>query len=141
MDSKKLALRCGKLADDKKAEEIVILDMRTVTAVTDYFVVCTGTSEPHLRAILEEITDKLRTEEQLRPRAVDGALATAWVVVDYGDVIVHIMRAEQRQRYNLEGLWSDAPRVSSRGGTSRNATRPRRAPRNRASAGQEPPLP
>jgi ribosome-associated protein len=114
MDSKKLALLCREFADNKKAEDIVILDLREVSSVTDYFVIATGTSEPHLRAILDEITDKLREDHEVRPRAVDGALQTAWVVLDFFDVIVHVMRHDMRERYDLEALWGDAPRVKPR---------------------------
>jgi len=114
MDSRKLALRCRELADNKKAEDIVILDVREVSSVTDYFVIASGTSEPHLRAIVDEIIDKLREAHQLRPKAVDGTLHTAWIVLDYFDVIVHIMRADVRERYDLETLWGDAPRVKAR---------------------------
>jgi ribosome-associated protein len=114
MDSKKLALLCRELADNRKAEDIVVLDVRELSSVTDYFVVASGTSEPHLRAITDEITDKLRAEHHLRPRAVDGTLQTAWVVLDFFDVIVHVMRADMRARYNLEGLWGDAPQVRTR---------------------------
>ncbi|HWY77654.1 MAG TPA: ribosome silencing factor [Verrucomicrobiae bacterium] len=113
MDSKQLALLCRELADNRKAENIVVLDVRELSSVTDYFVVASGTSEPHLRAITEEITDKLRSEHQLRPRAIDGTLQTAWIVLDYFDVIVHVMRADVRQRYDLEGLWGDAPRITN----------------------------
>ena len=111
MDSRKLALLCRTLADDKKAEDIVVLDVSDLSSVTDYFVIASGTSEPHLRAIVDEITDKLREEHDLRPRAIDGTLHTAWVVLDYFDVIVHIMRQDVRERYDLETLWGDAPRV------------------------------
>ena len=111
MDSKKLALLCRECADNKKAEDIVILDVRELSSVTDYFVIASGTSEPHLRAIVDEITDTLREEHDLRARAVDGTLHTAWVVLDYFDVIVHVMRQDVRERYDLETLWGDAPRV------------------------------
>ena len=114
MDSKRLALLCRELADNKKAENIVILELNELSSVTDYFVICTGTSEPHLRAIVDEITDKLREEHALRPRAMDGTLQTAWVVLDFFDVIVHVMRADVREHYDLEGLWGDAPRVRTR---------------------------
>src|SRR5215469_12904730 len=83
MDSKKLALLCRELADNKKAEDIAVLDVHELSSVTDYFVIASGTSEPHLRAIVGEITDKLRDDYDLRPRAVDGTLHTAWVVLDY----------------------------------------------------------
>jgi ribosome-associated protein len=114
MDSRKLALLCRQLADDKKAEDIVILDVRELSSVTDYFIIASGTSEPHLRAIVEEITDKLRAEHGLRPKAIDGTWQTAWVVLDFFDVIVHVMRADVRERYDLETLWGDAPRVKTR---------------------------
>jgi ribosome-associated protein len=114
MDSKKLALLCRELADNRKAQNIVILDVRELSSVTDYFVVASGTSEAHLRAIMDEITDKLRDGHNLRPRAIDGTLQTAWIVLDYFDVIVHVMRAEAREKYNLEGLWGDAPQVKLR---------------------------
>src|ERR1041385_3872146 len=114
MDSRKLALLCRELAEEKKAEDITILDVRELSSVTDYFVIATGTSEPHLRAIVDEITDKLREEQDVRPRAVDGTLRTAWVVLDFFDVIVHIMRKDVRERYDLETLWGDAPRVKPR---------------------------
>ena len=111
MDSKKLALLCRELAENKKAEQAVILDVRKLSSVTDYFVIVSGTSEPHLRAIADEITAKLRDEHQVRPRAVDGDGRASWQVLDYFDVIVHIMRADTRERYDLESLWGDAPRL------------------------------
>jgi ribosome-associated protein len=107
-------LLCRELADNRKAENIVILDVRKLSSVTDFFVICTGTSEPHLRAIVDEITEKLRVEHALRPRAMDGTLHTAWVVLDFFDVIVHVMRADVREHYDLEGLWGDAPLVRVR---------------------------
>ena len=114
MDSRKLALLCRELADNKKAEDIVILDVREVSSVTDYFVIASGTSEPHLRAIVDEITDKLKQDQDVRPKAIDGTLHTAWIVLDYFDVIVHVMRTDVRNRYDLETLWGDAPRVRAR---------------------------
>ena len=112
MDSKKLALLCRDLAENRKAENTVVLDVKKVSSVTDYFVVASGTSEPHLRAITDEITEKLRDEHNLRPHAVDGTLQTAWVVLDYFDVIVHVMHTETRKHYDLEGLWGDARAVT-----------------------------
>ena len=111
MDSRRLALLCRELADNRKAENIVVLDVRKISTITDYFVIASAMSEPHLRAIAEEITDKLRSEHELRPRAVDGTLAAAWLVLDYFDVIVHLMRTDVRERYDLEGLWGDAARL------------------------------
>ena len=114
MDSRKLALLCRELADNKKAENTVILDVRKISSITDFFVIASGTSEPHLRAIVNELSDQLREAHQLRPRAVDGDLNTAWQVLDYFDVIVHLMRTDVREHYDLESLWGDAPKVKSR---------------------------
>jgi ribosome-associated protein len=111
MDSRTLARLCREFADNKKAENIVILDVRKLSSVTDYFVIASGTSEPHLRAVVDEITDRLRTEHEVRPRAVDGTVHGAWVVLDFFDVIVHIMRPDARERYDLESLWGDAARL------------------------------
>ncbi len=131
MEARELALRCRELADSKKAENIVILDVHEVSSITDYFVIATGTSEPHLRAIVEEVQDKILEDYGLRPRATDGRLQTAWVVLDYFDVIVHIMRADIRQHYDLEGLWGDAPRLR---------IRKKAPPRKRAAAASQPRL-
>jgi len=108
MDSKKLAMFCRDCADNKKGEDLLVMDVRKLSSVTDYFVIATGTSQPHLRAIVEEITSKLRDEHDLRPARVDGMVSGSWVVLDYFDVIVHVMHTEARQRYDLEGLWGDA---------------------------------
>ncbi len=114
MDSRKLALLCRELADNKKAEDIVILDVREVSSVTDYFVIAAGASEPHLRAIVDEIVDELKEDHDLRPNAIEGTAHAAWVVLDYFDVIVHVMRHDVREKYDLETLWGDAPRVKVR---------------------------
>ena len=111
MDSKELALKCRELADNKKAEDLVILDVRKLSSVTDFFVIGTGSSEPHLRAITDEIEDVLLKESAVKPRARDGNINDSWIVIDYFDVIVHIMRGDARTRYDLEGLWRDAPRI------------------------------
>lgn len=111
MDSRKLALRCRELADNKKAENLVVLDVRPISSVTDYYVLATATSDPHVRSVVDEVGTKLRTEEGLRPNAMDGGTQTGWVVLDYVDVMVHVMRADVREKYDLEGLWADAKRL------------------------------
>lgn len=111
MDSRKLAQLCRELADNRKAENIVVLDVRKISSVTDYFVIASGSSEPHLRAIMDEITDKLREEHGISARATDGNIRASWQVLDFFDVIVHVMRQDVREHYDLEGLWGDAPRV------------------------------
>jgi ribosome-associated protein len=111
MDSLKLALLCHELADNKKAENTVILDVRKLSSITDFFVITSGSAEPHIRAIIGEITSRLRDEHGIRAAAVDGEHPTSWQVLDYFDVIIHVMKAETRARYDLESLWGDAPRV------------------------------
>jgi ribosome-associated protein len=113
MDSKKLALLCREFADNKKAENLLVLDVRKLSSVTDYFVIASGTSQPHLRAIVEEITSKLRDDHDLRPVRSEGSTSGTWVVLDYFDVIIHVMHTETRLRYDLEGLWGDAKQVGS----------------------------
>ena len=126
MDSKKLAQLCCAYADDRKAENPVILDLREISSITDFFIILTGSSSPHLRAIAGEVIDKVREEHDIRPRQMDGKGSGNWVVIDYYDVIVHVMSHDMRNRYNLEGLWGDAPRIKPRkprgmGPVSRNA--------------------
>jgi ribosome-associated protein len=114
MESRKLALLCRELADQRKAENLTVLDVRKISSITDYFVIATGTSEPHLRAISNEILEELEQEHNLRPKATDGTVTGGWLVLDFFDVIVHIMRDELRTLYDLEALWGDAPRVRVR---------------------------
>lgn len=90
-------------ADELKAENIETLDVRSKTSVTDYFVVCTGNSDRHVSAIAEKVSEKL-SEKKEKPLRVEGD-RTGWVLQDYGDVILHVMREEQRQFYDLETLW------------------------------------
>ena len=110
---KELALKCSQLADARKAEDIVILDMREVSTIADYFVIASATSDPHLRAIAGEIRDKAKEETGAAPKAIDGGMNAGWIVLDYFDVIVHVMREDTRETFDLESLWGDAPRVES----------------------------
>jgi len=114
MESKSLALLCKEFAENRKAENVQILEVRKLSSVTDYFVLASASSEPHIRAVVSEITDRLRTDHGIRPGAIDGDIHTSWQVLDFFDVIVHVMRPETREKYDLEGLWGDAPRVKAR---------------------------
>jgi ribosome-associated protein len=111
LEAERLAIVCAEAAADKKAEGIMALDMRGLSNVADYFVICSGTSEPHLKAIANEIQDRLQKEHGIRPNHVDGYPMSQWVVVDFYDVLVHIFHQEKRAFYSLEDLWSDAPRL------------------------------
>jgi len=111
MESKTLALTCARLADNKKAENIALLDLREISSVADYFVIVTGSNEPHLRAIVDEITEKLRLDHNVRPFSTDGARITPWTVLDFIDVLVHVMNDEFRELYDLENLWGDGEKI------------------------------
>ncbi len=106
-----LAKSCAELAATKKAEDIVVLDLRGISSFTDFFVICSGASEPQLKAIANEIESRLREDFSLRPVAVDGFPASQWMVLDYLQVVIHIFHGEKRAFYSLEDLWGDAPRV------------------------------
>ena len=107
-----LARLCVKLAEDKKAENIVVLDLRGISSFTDFFVICSGTSEPHLKAINTGIREGLREHSQISPLNSEGTVASQWLVMDYSDVLVHLFLEKKREFYALENLWSDAPRLN-----------------------------
>jgi len=111
MDSRKLALLCRELAENRKAEDVAVLDVRKLSSVTDYFVIATGTSEPHLRAIENELVGRLTEDHGIRAGFTEGSAQGSWLVMDFFDVIVHVMRKDTREKYDLEGLWGDAPRI------------------------------
>jgi ribosome-associated protein len=106
-----LARLCAEGAIDKKAEDLVILDMRDISSFTDFFVIATGTSEPQLKAIASSIRGRVRDAIGQRPIAEDGFPGSQWVIIDYGSVIVHIFHTDKRDVYGLESLWSDARRI------------------------------
>jgi ribosome-associated protein len=99
-----------KVALDKKAENPVVIDLRELTTLADYFVVLSATSDTHARTIADEIKKKLK-DKGILPLSVEGYENANWILIDYGDVIVHIFRPEFRELYNLESLWMDAPRI------------------------------
>jgi len=111
MTSEELALRCAALAQEKQALNVIALDLRGISTFTDFFVICSGSSEPQLKAIASGITDGLRQENAIEPTAVDGYPISQWLVVDYGSVVVHVFHQVKREIYSLEDLWSDAPRL------------------------------
>ena len=111
MTSEELAQRCAALALDKQALNVVALDLRGISTFTDFFVICSGASEPQLRAISSGITDGIQEENNIKPNAVDGYPTSQWLVVDYGSVVVHVFHQVKREIYSLEDLWSDAPRL------------------------------
>ncbi len=106
-----LARACAEAAADKKAEDIQIIDLRGISDFTDFFIVCSGTSDPQLKAIAGGIRTKVREEFGRGALSEDGAAASRWVVIDFAQVIVHVFHGEARSFYMLEDLWGDAPRI------------------------------
>ena len=106
-----LAVACARAAEKIQAEKIRVLDLREISSLTDFMVICSGSSMPHLRAVLRDVEKDLREEFDARPLYVDGKADSRWVVLDYVDVMVHIMHDEMREHYGLEDLWGDARTV------------------------------
>jgi ribosome-associated protein len=86
-----------------------VLDLRSISTFTDFFVICSATSEPQLKAIANEIETRLREDHAIRAVAIDGFPASQWIVLDYLQVVVHVFHRDKREFYSLEDLWSDAP--------------------------------
>ena len=108
-----LAKTCKELAEGKKAHDPVILDLREVGGPADFFLVVSGDSEPHLKAIAAGIEQGVKETIQRRPFRFSGNSASQWIILDYGDVLVHVMNSGRRDFYRLEDLWGDAPRLES----------------------------
>lgn len=109
-ESKAKAYRIYRVLDDKKAIDVKILYVGDLTTVTDYFVIATGTSTLHVRALCDEIEKKLY-EEGIYVNHIEGYISAGWILMDYGDVVVHLFKKEERAFYNLERLWGDAKEV------------------------------
>jgi ribosome-associated protein len=109
--SKELAKLCAKAALDKKAEDLIILDVRKLCSFTDFFVIISGRSTRHVQGLAEAIEAELRSK-RLSTSKAEGLNEGTWVLLDYSDVVVHIFYSETRKFYDIEGLWHDAPRVS-----------------------------
>jgi ribosome-associated protein len=106
-----LARRLAQLADSKQADQVVVLDMRELVSYTDFLVICTARNERHARAIVEEVRVGMKREMSVLPGGVEGAGDADWIVLDYLDCVLHVFTAEARQRYQLEDLWREAPRM------------------------------
>ena len=106
MNSEQLKQAVMAALEDLKARHIVALDVRHLTDMTDYMLIATGTSNRHVKALAENVNDELRKHD-LRPIGTEGEQLAEWVLVDYGDVVVHVMLPETRAFYDLERLWSD----------------------------------
>lgn len=127
-DAESLSRRCVEICEERKAAEILLFDVREKSILADFYVVCSGTSMPHIRAIGDHLR-KAMLEEGLRPRGQDGAPGSRWMVLDYGSVLIHILDPEMRNFYNLEELWDDR-KILYRGGSplpQQGPIRPRKA--------------
>jgi ribosome-associated protein len=94
-------------AEDKKANDIVVLDIQNLSVIADYFMICHGNSVPQIQAIVTEIKKKIE-EKGYRVKGIEGVNEARWVLIDIGDVVVHVFHREERDYYNLERLWGDA---------------------------------
>jgi len=105
-----LAIECIEAAQDKKAEDLVVLDLRGLSDITDFFVICHGSSERQVLAITDAIEERLGRNSAVHPNHVEGRKVGEWVLMDYIDFVVHVFHPEARMFYQLENLWGDAPR-------------------------------
>ncbi len=109
--SLEIARLISRTALDKKAEDLIILDVRELSTFTDYFIIMSGRSTRHVQGLAEAVDSELRSKK-LQEGSTEGLQEGHWVLLDYGDVVVHVFYTDDRQFYDLEGLWHDAPRVA-----------------------------
>lgn len=110
MDGRSLAEFCAQKCFEKKAENVVILDLENLSPVADFFVICSGFSDRQVVAIAEHVSNEVR-QTGLKPLSEEGLADGRWCLIDCGNVIVHVFQDQLRDYYNLEGLWRDAPRI------------------------------
>jgi ribosome-associated protein len=109
------AVRAAALAaDDKKATDVVVLDVAEVLSITGWFVISSGSNPRQVRTIAEEVEQQLKDRHELAPLRVEGLDGLRWVLLDYGDFVVHVFHEEEREYYQLERLWADVPQVEWR---------------------------
>src|SRR6185295_12945794 len=107
---RQLALLAAEVCDEKKAKEIVVLDVRKITSISDYFVVCSTSNERQARAIADDLRVRMKDLGK-REMGVEGIDDARWVLQDFGDIVLHIFHESQREFYDIEGLWADAKQV------------------------------
>jgi ribosome-associated protein len=110
LDSKEKALTAARASSDKKAKDVVVLDLRNLSSIADYFVICSGESTTQVKTIAEQIEETF-DEKGIKPAGIEGMSYSHWILMDYGDVIVHIFEESTRAFYELEKLWIDAKRI------------------------------
>jgi len=112
LDAQQRAVIAARAAADKKGEDILVLEVGDIIAITDVFVITSGTNTRQVRTICDEVEAVLKRDAGISPRSVEGLDDASWVLLDYGDLVVHVFRRETREYYALERLWTDAPRVA-----------------------------
>ncbi|MDI6829711.1 MAG: ribosome silencing factor [Actinomycetota bacterium] len=120
-ENRELAIAAAKAASDKKAQDILVMDMREVMVLTDYFVICSGNTDRQVGSIREAVEERLAAMGH-KPARREGERHRRWVLLDYVDVVVHVFRAEERAYYEIERLWKDAPLVEWEEETGKAAT-------------------
>lgn len=108
MDSKALAERISRLVLEKKAYDVVMMDLTKIASFTDFFVICSVDSDHQAKAVLDHLDEQLRLVDAVKPWHVEGGSGSSWVLMDFIDVVVHLFRPEAREFYSLEKLWADA---------------------------------
>jgi len=109
-NSKAKSLFCAQLALDKKAYDVIVLELKELTSFTDYFIICSGKSDRQVQAIASHIEMTLK-EEGIKPLGIEGYREARWILMDYGDVVVHVFYEPVRKFYDLDKLWGDAPKI------------------------------
>ena len=110
LNSKEFALKAAEILNNKKASDLKVLEIKVPTSICDYFVICSGTSTPHIKALCDETEEKLAELTEATCRR-EGYGSANWLLMDYGNVVVHIFNKESLDFYGLERLWADAPEL------------------------------
>ena len=118
-DSEALARKCVEICEGRKAENLLMFDVRGDSVLADFYIICTGTSKPHIRAISDNVKRELAGEGIL-PRGREGDPASQWIVMDYGVVLLHILDPERREFYHIEELWGESHLVYRSAGAAAN---------------------
>ncbi len=109
--SRKAAFLAAKTAEDRKAEGVALYDVSTSSAIADYYLICTGFSEPHIKAVSNHIGKALKDEFQMMPKSTEGSADSQWIVMDYPNLLIHIFHPNSREKYRLEELWKEGKQI------------------------------
>ena len=110
-EGKELAIACARAAEEIQAEDICVIDLTGISSLTDFMVICSGSSLPHLKAVMRDVDKEVREKYEVSPNQSEGGSDSRWMVLDYIDVMVHVMHQEMRELYGLEDLWAEGKEV------------------------------